>query len=297
VKTAAETREVMTLIAGDLYLRGTHHKPQYAAGELGKFPAQSRTGVLLLTGLADPRVGCADCAVHWADGIAGRGYDCFRVDLPGLGDSDGEVAENEAIFMPLVNSGFFSEPVSAIIDQLFERFYLDRLFLMGHCSGAVTAIYSAASNRKISGVILLDPYFHLQENEIRKDSFLNLHLSIIARLMGSASARALAVKVHSVARSFYRRRIKALENPNLPLMSRWKQLTTQRLPILILRSPGSLPKEGETDFIGSLQQGLQAKSGLTIHTVVGARHDFAGREAREAVRDCTVEWLRALPIS
>jgi pimeloyl-ACP methyl ester carboxylesterase len=296
MKPVAERREVMTLSAGELFLRGTHHKP-YESGEDPGEPAGSRTGVLLLTGLADPRVGCADCAVRWATGLADRGYNCFRVDLPGLGDSDGEVAENEAIFMPLVNSGFFSDSVCVIVDQLFERFHLGRLFLMGHCSGAVTAIYAAAANRKVSGIILLDPYFHLQENEVRKDSILNLHLSIIARLMGSASARAIAVKVHSLARNFYRRRIKALENPNLPLINRWKQLTTRRLPILILRSPSSLPKEGEADFIASLQEPSERKPCVTVDTVAGARHDFAGREARDAVRDCTVEWLRSLQIS
>jgi pimeloyl-ACP methyl ester carboxylesterase len=293
VKAAIETREVVTLSAGGICLRGTHHKPKDPTGDSTPGSGEKDTGLLIVTGLADPRAGCGDCAVHWADGLAECGYRCFRVDLPGLGDSDGEVARTEADFMFSINSGFFSDSVCGITDQLMERFRLREMLIIGHCSGAVTAIYSAAANKRIAGLILLDPYFHLQESEVKKDSLLNWHWRIIGKLVGNASARAFAVKLHSSVRNFYRRRMKALENPNLPLIHSWNQLTARRLPILILRSPTSLPKQGEPDFIGDLQRPSNHDCSISIKLVQGATHDFATRDAREAVVGYAQEWLSA----
>ena len=192
MKAAIESREIITLNTGGICLRGTHHKPKDQKGDL---TPRSGLGLLFVSGLADPRAGCGDCAVHWADGLAKHGYRCFRVDLPGLGDSDGEVARTEADFMPAINSGVFSDSVCSITDQLIERFRLRNMLIIGHCSGAVTAIYAAAANKRIAGLILLDPYFHLQEGEVKKDSLLNWHWRIIGKLLGNASSRAFAVKL------------------------------------------------------------------------------------------------------
>jgi pimeloyl-ACP methyl ester carboxylesterase len=293
VRSTIETREIITLKVGSLCLTGTYHRPAELQLPSERDRPDQSTGLLFLTGLADPRVGEGDSAVQWADSLARAGYSCFRVDLPGLGDSEGEVARTEAAFMPAVNAGCFSDSVCSVVNQLAERFHLENVVLFGHCSGAVTAIYAAAGNRRISGLILLDPYFHLQENEIKKDSFLNWHWRIIAMLVGSATARAFAVRLHSTVRQFYRDQIKALENPNRPLIQRWNQLNARRLPILIFRSPGSLPKQGEPDFIGSIQRPSDRDCPVSVKLVEGATHDFGSRDAREVIFVHSREWLNA----
>lgn len=296
MKAAIEKREIVTLSAGGTCLWGTYHKPKDPTPDSTPGAVEKGTGLLFLTGLADPRAGCGDCAVYWADGLSEFGYRCFRVDLPGLGDSDGEVARTEAAFMSSINSGFFSDSVCSITDQLIERFRLRNMLVIGHCSGSVNAIYAAAADKRIAGLILLDPYFHLQESEVQKDSLLNWHWRIIAKLVGNASTRAFAMRLHSGVRNFYRRQMKSLENPNLPLIVRWNQLTARRLPILILRSPTSLPKPGEFDFIGDLQRLSDQDCSVSIKPVQGATHDFAAHDAREAVLGYALEWLSAFPL-
>ena len=286
MKAAIETREIVELSVGGIGLRGTHHKPKRQTRD-----STADSGLLFLAGLADPRAGCGDCAVHWADGLAQFGYRCFRVDLPGLGDSEGEVARTEAAFMSSINAGFFSNSVCSVADQLIERFRLRKMLVVGHCSGSVTAIYAAAANKRIAGLILLDPYFHLQEGEVQKDSLLNWHWRLMAKLVGNASTQALAVWLHSTVRSFYRRQMKSLESPNLPLIRGLNELAARKLPILILRSPTSLPKAGEFDFIADFQRRSDHGSYVSTKLVEGATHDFATRDAREVVLGYAKEWL------
>jgi hypothetical protein len=65
----------------------------------------------------------------------------------------------------------------------------------------------------------------------------------------------------------------------------------RRLPVLILRSPASLPKQGEIDLIGDLHRPSDHNCSVRIRLVKGATHDFATLNARELVLRCAQEWL------
>ena len=69
----------------------------------------------------------------------------------------------------------------------------------------------------------------------------------------------------------------------------------RRLPVLILRSSASLPKQGEIDLIGDLQQPSDQGCSVRIKLVKGATHDFSTRHAREMVLRCAQEWLSDFP--
>src|SRR5579864_3341102 len=85
VKEATPTRELISMVTGGVCLRGTYHKPP--AGLEGQ-----HIGILIPNGGVAPRAGIADASVYWADWLSKCGYPAFRVDLPGLGDSDRDPA-------------------------------------------------------------------------------------------------------------------------------------------------------------------------------------------------------------
>lgn len=305
MKAAIEAREVITVGAGGMRLRGTYHKPQYEKSDSTLNPDEmNRIGVLFLSGGVLPRAAIGDSAVYWADWLAKCGFRSFRFDLPGLGDSDGDLSKTEIGFLSLVNAGAYSPAVSGIADHLVERFNLRGVVVIGHCSGAVTALYSAAANERIKGLILLDPYFHAEQEREIQDVLLSWHLRIIRKLSGDGSAQSYlrAVKLHSCIREIYRRRkyIRLLDRrkklpstANLPLIRCWNQLASTGLRMLVLRSPSLTPKSGEFDYIGHLQSHLDRDCGISVKLIEGATHTFAERHGQEAVRKHTEQWLSA----
>src|SRR5271154_5080319 len=84
LKQAIETRELIAMSIDGVCVRGTYHRPQQENSE------NSRTGVLFLNPGFLPRAGIGDSAVGYADAFAKTGYPCFRIDVTGLGDAEGE---------------------------------------------------------------------------------------------------------------------------------------------------------------------------------------------------------------
>src|SRR5580698_10178202 len=132
LKNAIETRELITLDGLGIVLRGTYHKtPQV---DLNK---RKCIGVLFLNSLSPTRAATGDSAVYWADSFAEYGYPSFRIDLPGFGDSDGDTPTDLVNF---INTGGYTSVVALKIKELVERFNLLGVVMVGHCSGAVSAL-------------------------------------------------------------------------------------------------------------------------------------------------------------
>ncbi len=287
---AIETRELIVLDGLGDRLQATLHRPADRGASLYQGPAgQGRPGVLFLNSLSLPRAASGDSAVHWASSIAEQGYPAFRIDLPGLGDSEGEASP---ALLESINAGDLAPAAEAAIRQLVERFGLSGVVLFGHCAGAVSAAYAAAGSRDCKGLILLDPYFHLPQAKRPK---VRRELSDWARR--STLGRLLSLLYH------YGRNFLLLlagsqppGNANLNLLARWKQLAATRVPILLLKAPGikaqgSKPRVGEFDYIAHVVKLAGRKSRVVTEFVESADHSFANREGREAVERHIAHWL------
>ncbi len=308
MKAAIETREVITVGAGgELRLRGTYHKPHEAKFDSRPESDEENTiGILFVSAGVSPRAAPGDSAVYWSDSLAKLDYRSFRFDLPGLGDSDGDLSAKEIDFDSLVNEGAFGPVVSGMADQLVERFHLRGVVIIGHCAGAVTALYAAAANNRIKGIVLLDPYFHVQQESAVQNVLVRSQLRIVREIVGDrpepSILREAAVKLLSCIRNIYHRlehirrfvRRKRLPSAaNLPLIRCWSQLATSGLPMLVLGSPLSTPKPGEFDYVRDLQPLSDRNCRISVRLIERATHSFSERHSKEAVLKYAEQWLSA----
>ena len=283
-----KTRELLTVAAGGVSLRGTHHKVQPEL--LARPEEMNRTGVLFLNSGFSPRAAGGDASVYWADAFAKCGYPSFRFDLPGLGDSDGELPGKVLEFAHLVNTGHYASFVSRAAKYLTDRFNLSGVVLVGHCAGAVSAIYgAAAASKQVKGLVHLDAYF-IREEEV---AGANIRREIILWAMRNKLAAQLTGLYGRLSKVGARVKKNELpKNANLPLIRCWNHLAAAGVPMLVLNSRAPTSREGEFDYLSYLQ--AQSRAGrIAVKFIERANHSFADDLGRAAVQQHTEQWLNA----
>jgi pimeloyl-ACP methyl ester carboxylesterase len=283
VKTCTKTRELIEFQLQGATVRGTYHRPDDATTE-------SRIGIFFLNSLAPSRAATGDSAVYWADALAKEGYPCFRFDLPGFGDSDGDPPSQ---LMDYINSGGYAPAASEAIAELVQRFNLDGAVIVGLCAGAVSALYTASNTLKCKGLVLMDPYFFLPFTR-RTKLWYRIWQKLTGRIARSAFGRKIGY-VYSLFRSFCLPWIrKSLpQNANIQLLRCWKGVANSGVPILVFNA-ASLPKKGEFDYTRHILKLVGRKGQVKVSTIENAGHTFSNRLGRTAVQNHIATWLHSL---
>jgi pimeloyl-ACP methyl ester carboxylesterase len=291
MQQATERRELITLDGRGVLLRGTFHRPpgSDSDGEPGA-GTRNRIGVVFFNSLSLPRAATGDSAVYWAESFADCGYPSFRFDLPGLGDTSGDIPLE---LLHFINAGGYASIAAAKIEELVKRFELAGVVLVGHCAGTVSAIYAAAAGAgKCKGLVLLDPYFHVPQ-------------AIRSKVRRGLSDWALQSRIGGVLSNIYDRVRDVLlllrknappGNANFGLLSRWKEVASTGLPILFIKAParkaaGTKPRAGEFDYLKYVLGLAGRNSKVVVELIQGTDHSFANRQGRAAVRQHTERWL------
>lgn len=285
-----ETIEARELIVLDGLIRGTYHKTHNdVSGVQSNLIERDRIGVLFLTGLAATRASNGDGAVYWADAFAEHGYPSFRLDLPGCGDSEGD---SPAEGLDFIDRGGYAPIVAAKIKELVARFNLSGVVIVGHCSGTASAIYTGAVSKECKGLVLMDPYFHMQQVKLPKFRRQIHAWALQVHLDGLLS------KIYNQAKEFFFffRGSALPENANFALLRSWKEVVSAGRPVLILRSPGrnapgTKTRVGEFDYLKYVLELAGRKSQVIVEVAEGANHSFANHLGRVAVRQHTEYWL------
>lgn len=112
---------------------------------------RAATGFILLNAGVISRVGPQRLNVTLARALAQLGYPALRFDLAGLGESRaaGGTASFEAQAVADVREA---------IELLSREASVERVVLVGLCSGADNAYAAALADARVHGVVLLDPY-------------------------------------------------------------------------------------------------------------------------------------------
>ncbi len=284
------TRELITLQGLGALVRATYHPPHTKNSDAQLAAVNSKNlGILFLNSLSLPRAATGDSSVYWAEAFAECGYPSFRIDLPGLGDSEGSVPGD---MLEYVNSGGYAAVTSTLIKEISDRFQLSGMVVMGHCAGAVSAIHAAAASKECKGLVLMDPYFHLNQAvrpKVRQELSVWARRNALGRFLSSIydRLRDLLLTLHRNALP---------KNANIALLNRWKDVSATGLPILLLkapglRSPGTKPRVGEFDYLSHILGLASRKGKVMLQLVEGTDHSFANRVGRAAVRKFTSDWL------
>ena len=284
-----ETRQLITLGADGILVRATYH--DVPRNTTGSGSADRKIGVLFLNPLSTPRTLIGDSAVYWASSFAAQGYPSLRIDLPGLGDSYGEVAKEPLTF---INNGGYAAIAAAKVKEFTERFGLAGVVIYGHCAGGTTAIYAASACKACKGLIITDPYF-------------NTANMLTPKLSAGMVHWARRTKVGEVLRVAYARLREARKkqdnatlpgNANVKLVTHWKQLVSSGLPILVCKSAEPAAALGSSklrasmfDYLEHISSFAGHSSRLSLRTIEGTNHSFADRVGRAAIREHAEAWL------
>ena len=155
-------RKCFEIIVQDLQLRGVVHLPP--SDTIATTAGLNGLGVVLLHPGFLPRSAQGDTAVALSDALARLGIMTARIDMPGLGDSEGDLPADSFTFIDLVQEGGFAAAASECVEQIRQELGLKRVVIGGHCGGAITGFYSLVLRENpswLAGLFALDPIFHL----------------------------------------------------------------------------------------------------------------------------------------
>ena len=284
-----ETRQLITLGADGILVRGTYHDVPHNTTESTN--ADKKIGVLFLNPLSTPRTFIGDSAVYWASSFAALGYPSLRIDMPGLGDSYGEVPKDLVTF---INNAGFAAVAASKVKEFSERFGLAGVVIYGHCAGATTAIYVASMCKECKGLIIANPYF-------------NAANMLTPKLSPGMVDWARRTTVGEVLRAAYARIREARKrrgngklpgNANVKLVTHWKRLVSSGLPIIVFKSdePAALGssklRAGAFDYLEHISSFAGHRNRLSLLRIEGTNHSFADRLGRAAIQEHSEAWLR-----
>jgi alpha-beta hydrolase superfamily lysophospholipase len=118
-------------------------------------PAQP-VGAVLLNAGAVRRIGPNRIWVETARRWAARGVATVRIDLEGIGDSEGDAERYRDVAEFYVRDEFGAQ-ISAAIDALAHRGHGPRIVLAGLCAGGFWALRGAAADDRVTAALLLNP--------------------------------------------------------------------------------------------------------------------------------------------
>ena len=263
-------------------------------------------GILFLNSGTLPRSSRGDLYAHLADSLAERGFKCFRVDLPGLGDSQGETPQEYIEFYNLVQEGAYAACVVRLARELRRKYGLTGIVLMGICGGAQTSVFAAARehNAGVAGLVLLDMPFFLYHDSISTaqknagNSLWSRTLTGVLCIKARVHDWVLVQRWEPYATAIYHRlkrisnRAKAGSlplNTNLSLLQTLCRLLDQGIPALLITAHPPTPEPPSFDYIGYVAR--RAGAGLKHVKIHETTHSFVENYGPEAVLEAVSGWL------
>ena len=312
-------RKALQIDIAGYHLFGTLHDHESPPSPKSR-QSELRTGVLLLSFGQQPRSWVGDLGSSIADRLEAQGYPTFRFDMPGLGDSPGDIPVHLEELWRDILLGAHERPLLKLCRELTRRFSLKGLVVGGFCGGAVTALYAVNSRPpQLLGLVLLEPEMALVRTSspsasaasepLTVDSFLQGVSLLWTRLRSPESWRRLLtgkadfkfwLKLWYGLLDYSARKLATIgqrkkslpHETNLRMYNAWHLARRLRLPTLVI-SDGS-PNRNKYYRAFGLHPGVSdTKSALQWEEIPNTTHAMLTGGAKDAVGRQFESWLTA----
>ncbi|GEM_PF-1626822 len=306
-------RKAVQVTAAGARLFGTIHMP---SGD-GKL-ASPRIALLLLSFGQQPRSWIGDLGTAIAERAAAAGFLSFRFDMPGLGDSPGDLPLLRETIWRDIQMGAHSPYLHALCWELQEEYRLEGLVVGGLCGGAVTSLYAVNSSRvKLKGLLLLEPEIALTnadagmpsspaDERLDVEHFLERKELFFQRLFSFRSWRKLIAgkadyrywKVlfvqsrENLSRRFSHRRDYPPET-NHGLLDAWDRARRRSIPTLVVSVASASRRAYYRSY--RLEPGIdQPGTRLAWIEIPNTTHALLAGGAKDAICGYVAKWLSSL---
>lgn len=265
-------------------------------GILAKPETPAKTGVVVIVGGPQYRVGSHRQFVLLSRALAAAGYAVLRFDYRGMGDSTGQQQDFESV----------SADLAAAIDALQARMSgINHVALWGLCDGASAALLYCQKTHdpRINGLCLVNPWVrseaslaktqvkHYYTQRLRQKEFW------IKLVSGKVAASAASGLIRNLRAAFSKSTPKVAEKNAQPFQTQMAQAwKTPNRPILLLLSGNDYTAKefleyakNDTAWSGTLHQ-----SWLQRHDLPEADHTCASSPWRKMVENRMIEWLKRI---
>lgn len=256
-------------------------------------------GILFIVGGPQYRVGVSRQTVLFARHFAKAQIPSFRFDHRGIGDAEGDAQRFDSI----------DRDISAAIDCFLHQIpTLSSVVLFGLCDSASAALMYAGADRRVTSLILLNPWVHTEETAART----RLKYYYPARISSIDTWREiLHAKINwaTVAREslgFVRLLIStighhgSLDESNHFINRMLDSLTDFQGSILIILGSQSDLTVQEFLTLKRIDRRWQRscqRDNITLHQIEAADHNFTKALWRRQIGRFTVAWLTQMEIS
>lgn len=253
------------------------------------------TGVLILTGGPQTRVGSHRQFVLLARLLADKGIPVLRFDYRGMGDSSGEMRGFEEV----------DEDIEAAIDQFFvEMPKMKSIVLLGLCDAASSALIYAQRAKRVEGLVLLNPWVRTVAGEAKT----RLKYYYFQRLLnvgfwrkvikGQFEAGMSISSFFGLLKIIFRSKsgLKAYTEAELFPDKMLAGFESFSHPVLIVISGNDLTGREFQDSIKSDRRWktLLKRKNVVQKNLVDADHTFSRREWRDQVSMWVSDWILGL---
>jgi pimeloyl-ACP methyl ester carboxylesterase len=270
-------------------LVGVLTQPAEVAGE-----AQARPMVVILNSGIIHRVGPNRLGVLLARALAGQGNPVLRFDLSGIGDSDPRTDHLSPLDAALAD-------IRDALDWAEAHQSAQKFILVGLCSGADHAVVYAGSDKRVTGLVIMDPtvpptrrfllrqYLRRLNNAGLWRRLLTGHFTTWRRLMFAARGRATDAQATKGL---------DLSGPEVRqyLENAYRQALDVNRECLAIFTDGVPSRHNYARQLSDALPGVDFGPRFRLEYCHGADHTFSDEARRDQLIDMVVEWARGAAV-
>ena len=263
-------------------------------GILARPETPAQTGVVVIVGGPQYRVGSHRQFVLLSRALAAAGYAVLRFDYRGMGDSSGTRRDFQVV------SADIAAAVAALQQHLPS---VKHVALWGLCDAAAAALLYCHETHdpRVTGLCLLNPWVR-SEASLARTQVKHYYLQRLQQkafwiklVSGKVAMNALSGFMQKIRQS--KRDLPAVVATVLPFQQRmavaWRGFSGR---ILLVLSGGDYTAK---EFLEYTQhdppwRGCLGHAGLVRHEVSGVDHTFSGAVARRKAEEITLQWIATL---